>query len=54
MPVRELCFAKIKTTFEMNNIQRWDVTLFYVLWLAKLPFARHTLPVSVITMRINS
>ena len=22
-----LCFAKIKTTFEMNNIQRWDVTL---------------------------
>ena len=28
MAIIVLCFAKIKTTFEMNNIQRWDVTLF--------------------------
>ena len=37
-----LCFARIKTAFEMNSIQRCDVTLFIVLWLAKLQFARHS------------
>jgi len=30
----------------MNNIQRGDVTLFRVLWLVKLQFARHTLKVA--------
>src|SRR5260370_24622452 len=36
-----VCFARIKTAFEMNNIQRCDVTLWHVLWLAKLQFAKH-------------
>ena len=25
--LRRLCFARIKTAFEMNSIQRWGVTL---------------------------
>jgi probable LLM family oxidoreductase len=36
-----LCLARIKSGVEMNNIQRGYVTLLRVLWLAKLPFARH-------------
>jgi hypothetical protein len=27
----EVCFARIKSTFEMNNIQRWDVTFLHSL-----------------------
>jgi hypothetical protein len=29
--------------YKTNNIQRADVTLFQVLWMTKLQFARHTL-----------
>ena len=39
----DLCFARIKSAFEMNNIQRRDVTCVTCLWLAKLQFASHTL-----------
>jgi hypothetical protein len=39
-----LCFARIKSAFEMNNVQRGDVTLLLrPLWRAKLQFARHRL-----------
>jgi len=36
-----LCFARIKSAFTMNNIQRADVTLLHVLWMTKLQFATH-------------
>ncbi len=37
-----LCFARIKSAFKMNNIQRADVT--FVTWpvVTKLHFARHS------------
>jgi hypothetical protein len=34
-------FARIKSAFKMNNIQRADVTLLHGLWMTKLHFARH-------------
>jgi hypothetical protein len=37
-----LCFARIKSAFTMNNIQRADVTLLHVLWMTKLQFATHS------------
>jgi hypothetical protein len=39
-----LCFARIKSAFKMNNIQRADVTLLHLLWMTKLQFARHSCP----------
>jgi hypothetical protein len=35
----QLCFARIKSGFEMTNIQRGGVTLLRPLWRAKLQFA---------------
>ena len=37
-----MCFAKIKTTFEMNNTEV-GCNIVHVLWLAKLQIARHRL-----------
>jgi predicted RNase H-like HicB family nuclease len=39
--IPNLCFARTKSAFEMNNVQREDATLLHALWLAKLQFARH-------------
>jgi hypothetical protein len=38
------CFARIKSAFKMNNIQRADITLLHGLWMTELHFAKQFAP----------
>jgi hypothetical protein len=36
MPGNDLCLAKIKSAFEINNIKKRDVTMLHAMWLGEI------------------